>query len=302
MVCLLLCGGVLLWLQVPLRSPDTDSPPTSFDGPQTCTSQRSLDMYTSDSVSVSGYSVKVDDLYTTSRPLTRNVSVNSLHGIATGAAAPAGAESLSTRFSKQAGAQGASPRLGRDSVQDPFVFDSSTHSNKGYAQWVAARDDSGHNGRAYAIWAGIKDDGSTHGGGMALAQIAEQDPAPDAAAQAPAGAPLPIRRNVSGRQLTRSALSGSLRGAGGGGGGGSPPRQETPAVGTPTAAGASPPQRTPPPTHARIIVDPGFKEQFEIGRQSTERYDLILAALPRVYVGQEERLSLVRVRRFISQC
>lgn len=41
-----------------------------------------------------------------------------------------------------------------------------------------------------------------------------------------------------------------------------------------------------------IIVDPELREQFELA-MPTPRYDALVAALPRVYVGAEERLPLV---------
>jgi hypothetical protein len=48
-------------------------------------------------------------------------------------------------------------------------------------------------------------------------------------------------------------------------------------------------------TAARVIVDPAFKEQFELGNNASERYKAILDALPSVFVGLEDRLPLVSI-------
>lgn len=56
-----------------------------------------------------------------------------------------------------------------------------------------------------------------------------------------------------------------------------------------------------PPVGARgcrIIVDPGLRDQFAVGRHATtERYEALAAVLPRVYVGHEDRLPLVSGKR-----
>lgn len=71
-----------------------------------------------------------------------------------------------------------------------------------------------------------------------------------------------------------------------GSGAGAPPSASR-LTGVSTTAG------TPAPREARIIVDPSFREQFEIGKHATEAYEALVAALPRVYVGFDDRLPLL---------
>ncbi|GIL71468.1 hypothetical protein Vretimale_2668 [Volvox reticuliferus] len=86
----------------------------------------------------------------------------------------------------------------------------------------------------------------------------------------PSGPPSPAAAAVAAASLARSS-------------GSSPLRQR----------GSANPNATPPPYHPGvIIVDPELREQFEVA-MPTSRYEALVSALPRVYVGAEERLPLV---------
>ncbi|KAG2433007.1 hypothetical protein HXX76_008734 [Chlamydomonas incerta] len=130
----------------------------------------------------------------------------------------------------------------------------------------------------------------------------------------PSGPPSPAAAAVAAASMARSAATSAGSAAGGGAGGGAGGaaaastlagtlnrRRHSVAYGTISAA-------APPGGGAAsgggaaalsllyhpgvIIVDPELREQFEVA-MPTPRYDALVAALPRVYVGAEERLPLV---------
>ncbi|KAG2448713.1 hypothetical protein HYH02_006069 [Chlamydomonas schloesseri] len=110
----------------------------------------------------------------------------------------------------------------------------------------------------------------------------------------PSGPPSPAAAAVAAASLARSATSASSAAGGGAAGAG------TSLAGTlsrrrhSVAYGAVGPAAPPGlPYHPGvIIVDPELREQFEVA-MPTPRYEALVAALPRVYVGAEERLPLV---------
>ncbi|GLI63888.1 hypothetical protein VaNZ11_007005 [Volvox africanus] len=86
----------------------------------------------------------------------------------------------------------------------------------------------------------------------------------------PSGPPSPAAAAVAAASLAQSSGSSTLRQRG---------------------SGSS--SAKPPPYHPGvIIVDPELREQFEVA-MPTSRYEALVSALPRVYVGAEERLPLV---------
>ncbi|GIL46098.1 hypothetical protein Vafri_3157, partial [Volvox africanus] len=86
----------------------------------------------------------------------------------------------------------------------------------------------------------------------------------------PSGPPSPAAAAVAAASLAQSSGSSTLR-----------------------QRGSASHSATPTPYHPGvIIVDPELRDQFEVA-MPTSRYEALVSALPRIYVGAEERLPLV---------
>ncbi len=249
-------------------------------------SQHATDLV-SDLVSVSGMSIGAFEEHLGSRPLTRNVSMSSMHS----------APLVALQHGGQAAGGGAAGVLGDGAA----------------AAAVAQLQASPRERRVLPpVGEGGSRPGSDGGGdGLNPEHLAAVPAAAAAlAAGASAGIAVPVGQQASGggagsvpvARARRSTLSESFRMSGAvaaAARGGSQPVGGAPQAGhgqqqqQAGAAAAAPPLPLPRSAVMRVVVDPDFRQQFEIGKQSTERYDGLMAALPRVYVGQEERLPLV---------